>query len=89
MAYAAMERAQLVFVEPDSLEWHRMWRLACPGGDRVEENPRSGECWQYMGSTDRRGLWEHEFRHRDHPSTNKRLYKRVEASAAWVGALPN
>lgn len=60
-------------------------------------NPRSGECWQYMGTgpfeeTRCRIIggsygataWVHEFRHRDLPGPNRRVYCAVQASPGWT-----
>lgn len=74
-------------MEPDSEpEWHLAWQglARLTGDDDFEaQHPESGEVWQYMGSTDARGHWQHEFRHRDHPLTGERRYVRVAASPGW------
>lgn len=77
---------EIIMLRPRSKEWNAAWKgLAELSGDhdREAENPRSGEVWQYMGTAKRVAAWAHEFRHRDHPSTNDRLYLRVYASPSW------
>ena len=65
------------FVEEKTSEWIVMW-------DRLAKNPlnygllprtaeHQGEVWQYMGTA----KGHHEFRHRNHPRTNKREYVRL------------
>lgn len=73
------------FIDRDSREWARMWSaLEAIYGDRVCENPRSGEVWQYMGTVrDPEGPgFRHEFRHRDYPGAG-RIYARIPASLDW------
>lgn len=79
----------LKFVKPGTPEWARMWSVAVPGPDKAQAHPANGESWQYMGSTNRRGRWEHEFRHRNLPGLDRRVYAAVPASDAWVATLPN
>lgn len=40
----------------------------------VCEDPDTGECWQYMGSFKNKEGIRHEFRHRNHPMTQCRVY---------------
>lgn len=75
----------LFFVEEDSPEWVHMWNHFGPSCEaQAEEDPESGEIWQYMGTewhTDIPGcygIWVHCFRHRHHPKTGKREYRLVE-----------
>lgn len=63
-------------------EWERAW-LALRTfwrGDNADYNASFGECWQYMGTELRGDTWEHVFRHRAHPRTNRREYWRTPAS---------
>lgn len=75
------------WVRVGSKEWFFAWEwLLAISGDAEPEtlDPRSGEVWQYMGSTRRRGSWEHEFRHRSHPRfRGQRVLLRVPASPDW------
>ena len=62
--------------EPD--EWTRIWALlaaepANKGAGSEAVNSVSGEFWHYMGTADN---W-HEFRHRDHPVTHRRMVIRI------------
>jgi len=73
---------KMCFVKAGSDEWLFMWRSFKP--DYAEEHPLSGEIWQYMGSVCEDGSWEHTFRHRMHPITGKREYKKISASAGFM-----
>jgi len=55
----------------------------CPYGDMEEEN--DGEIWQYMGTVQINGEYVHQFRHRCHPSINKRVYRNIPASCTFEG----
>jgi hypothetical protein len=64
------------FISSEEPEWNAMWeRLKTATGDKdyMAENEASGEVWQYMGTYD----GYHEFRHRHHPKTDKREYKKI------------
>lgn len=77
----------MTFLKVRSKEWNAAWKaLAEATGDvdRTALNQRSGEAWQYMGSEKRLRGWEHSFRHRDHPSTNERVYVWVRATGGWL-----
>lgn len=73
-------------IDRDTPEWTVAWDtlnavLKAGGwGDRTDECPLSGECWQYMGS----GGDAHEFRHRMSPVTGYRTYVRLGVGAAVV-----
>jgi hypothetical protein len=87
-AYAAFlaEQPELAWLRVRSKEWHHAWRgLARLSGDtdNMAECPLSYEVWQYMGSCLYNGRWKHEFRHRNHPRTNTRLYFRVPSTPGW------
>jgi hypothetical protein len=64
------------------LEWSAMWSALIGHwhGDAADYNDRYGESWQYMGTELRGDNWEHVFRHRMHPKTNRREYHRILAS---------
>jgi hypothetical protein len=67
----------------DKREWDRAWDIAVPGDDKAETH--NYESWQYMGSSNRdQGDWRHEFRHRCHPSNDKRMYRSVAASGRFI-----
>jgi hypothetical protein len=62
---------QVVNVKRNSKEWHRMWAALA---DRPEvrgdtEQVHNLETWQYLGTT----AEGHEFRHRCHPDTGRRM----------------
>jgi hypothetical protein len=76
-----MPTESLTFIDRTHPEHQRMWaRLSADpinAGDVVCQEPASGESWQYMGTVrDVRGTF-HEFRHRLHPRTLKREYRRI------------
>lgn len=50
--------------------------------DPLEKN--NGEVWQYMGTSQREGIWTHTFRHRCHPTTNTPLYQHIPASPGFA-----
>lgn len=68
---------ELVLIKPDSQEWNFMWDwvashplnkgLSDPSIALSENN----EVWQYMGSFRHNNETIHEFRHRNHPVTNR------------------
>lgn len=76
--------AALCFVEPESAEWSFAWAGVARryGSDFAQLN--RGECWQYMGTAFTARGWEHQFRHRCHPSTNERVYLHLPVSAEWT-----
>jgi hypothetical protein len=66
----------IILIQIDSEEWIDMWeKLEKHPINEGIENPRlalnSGELWQYMGSFRQGDKVLHEFRHREHPRTNK------------------
>jgi len=66
----------------DDPEWQRAWSHF---PDPVLEHPESGECLQYLSSTQEPGRgWVHVFRHRQLPASQQRQYWRVPASSGWV-----
>lgn len=72
---------------PRSSEWNEAWkRLAEATGDDdfVARNERSFEVWQYLGSARHAGVWGHEFRHRDHPLSDRKVVLSVGASPKWA-----
>lgn len=79
------------WIRPRSREWNAAWaRLADVTGDRdfAAVNERSGEAWQYMGTYKRGGEWEHQFRHRDHPSNDQRWLLNLPVSKSWRPSNP-
>jgi hypothetical protein len=68
---------ELVLIKIDSQEWNYMWdwvaahplnkELEDPSTAKSEDN----EVWQYMGSFRHKNETIHEFRHRNHPVTNR------------------
>jgi hypothetical protein len=66
----------LVIIERETAEWNYMWEWLenHPINEDIEE-PRlalnNGELWQYMGSYRQDNKYLSEFRHREHPRTNK------------------
>jgi len=69
-------------VQPDSSEWHKAWAglgaMPLNAGDKVSECPHTGEVWQYVGTCRDR----HQFRHRNHPKTNRREVVEIVATAS-------
>ena len=77
------------FVESTGPEWKAMWATLAATGENIDaDEPDSGEYWQYMGSDrDPCGRWSHSFRHRHHPATHTRVYRRVPASPVWAASV--
>jgi hypothetical protein len=77
---------EMVLIKPESREWNYMWDwvAAHPRNEGLEEpstaTSEDNEVWQYMGSFRQNNLTIHEFRHRNHPLTNKREYLKVKCS---------
>lgn len=70
-----------IHLEAGDPELERAWLSL---GDPVALDDATGECWQYLGTTQgASGRWHHQFRHRHHPATNKREYIRVLALDDW------
>lgn len=70
-------------VRPNSSEWQYMWSaLAAEFGATSQPCPLGTENWQYMGSNNHSGRWEHEFRHRNHPK-HGRIVWSCRASSAF------
>jgi len=70
----------------DRPEWNAAWAgLLRQTGDRdyFAECPETGEVWQYLDSCLVDGRWHHQFRHRCHPGTGRRVYVHVPASRDW------
>jgi len=69
------------WLKRDDPEWARAWSHF---PDPVMEHPASGECLQYLGSTQTPGCgWVHVFRHRQVPGSDRRQYWHVLASVGW------
>ena len=76
---------ELVLIEPDSPEWTFMWNwLAAHPLNKDLDQPtitqNGTEAWQYMGSFKQGARVIHEFRHRNHPTTNSLQTLKVSAS---------
>jgi len=76
---------ELILIKPNSLEWDFMWNWLAshPINEGIEEPSiaiNNSEAWQYLGSFREGKRIIHEFRHRSHPKTNKRLDLKVQAS---------
>jgi hypothetical protein len=78
---------ELVIIEIGSPEWEYAWNWlsAHPLNSGLEEpsvasHSESGEAWQYMGSFKQGNRVIHEFRHRQHPVTQRREDLKVQAS---------
>ena len=56
-------------------ELEKAWQSLLGGPEAV--HPITGDMWQYMGSYKGDAGYAHEFRHRSHPTTNKREYRKV------------
>ena len=70
---------QMVLVKIDSPEWTYMWEwLSKHPINKDIENPfeaaNDGEVWQYVGTYKQGNKAISEFRHKNHPITNK-LYR--------------
>ena len=84
MATAAQADAQILFLDEGSQEWDRAWsEIARRYGDTACECPATGETWQYMGTVESADRYEHQFRHRNLPARNARVYDHVVASFEW------
>ncbi len=80
---------QIIFVKRDSPEWDFMWLwLELHAINEGLENPivaeNDGEVWQYIGSFKHLNKTVHEFRHRNHPRTNKLYEAPLPASDTFT-----
>ena len=71
-------------LERDSLEWEEAWselsrdKINDGIADKMTaECSLTGEVWQYMGSFQGKLGSTHQFRHRHHPSVNRRVVKNI------------
>jgi hypothetical protein len=76
---------ELVLIEPNSPEWEFMWNWLSshPINEGIEDPSTAindGEAWQYMGSYKQKDKVISEFRHRNHPKTNRLSKLSVEHS---------
>lgn len=63
------------FLKLQSPTWELVWdRLVLAFGDKECQHKETGEVWQYMGTVIKDGIGEHQFRHRQLPSTGERAY---------------
>jgi hypothetical protein len=86
--YESGPKSEWAIMTRDGEEWQRAWAALSratvnrfvEGDKRAAPCPKTGESWQYMGTSLRDGEWVHDFRHRHHPSHGERLVCRVGAS---------
>jgi hypothetical protein len=78
---------EMVLIKIGSDEWNYMWNWlkAHPLNSDQEDpytamHPETKECWQYMGSYKNGNRVIHDFRHRNHPLTNKMEKLSLNAS---------
>lgn len=81
-----MSSVPILFLRRESLELAEAWARAVPGEDKEQEDPDTGEVWQYMGTcwtttSHPDGKWVHQFRHRW--LAGKRVYREIVASPGW------
>ncbi len=85
-----MARKALVFLQAGEAELEQAWdHVAKIGNGVTAYEPVTGERWQYLGTVgrdhkDTGTQWEHQFRHRNHPITNRREYLHVRATFGWI-----
>ena len=74
--------ADYVCLPARSAEWSAAWdafgkALSAAGlgteDERTQANPNTGSVWQYMGSDVCAYQYRHNFRHREHPLTGRRV----------------
>jgi hypothetical protein len=83
-AAATEPRPTIHFLDDSRPEWHRAWaEIERRYGDTTCECPVTGEVWHYMGTVERAGRFEHQFRHRNLLVRNARVYDQVAASHGW------
>lgn len=78
---------EMILIEPKSPEWEYMWNWLeqHPLNNDVEDKRlalNNGEAWQYMGSWRQGEKVIHEFRHRNHPTTQTVQKLSLKASTA-------
>src|SRR5256885_4471725 len=74
------------WLERTDPEWAHAWSHF---PDPVMAHPVSGECLQYMGSSQYPGRgWVHVFRHRQVPGSDLRQYWQGAASGRWRAGVP-
>ena len=87
-ATATSPRHTWIDQQSDPSEYAAAWdALAAEPVNAGQRYPHSasndGEAWQYMGTYETDGIWQHEFRHREHPATQAREYRNIPASPGW------
>lgn len=83
-AHSQVQTSKILFVDHSDNEWIAMWsRLEDEVGDTRDEDPNTGEVWQYMGTTSGPCGFVHQFRHRNHPVHQRRITANVKASKGW------
>lgn len=82
----------MILIKVGSNEWHYMWNWLKAHPLNVDQedpytamHPETKECWQYMGSYKNGNRVISEFRHRNHPLTNKMEKLSVNASNEFNG----
>lgn len=84
MAHNQARTDRILFVDDGDNEWIAMWtRLEDKAGDTRDEDPNTGEVWQYTGTTSGPCGFVHQFRHRCHPQHRRRITANIPASKAW------
>ena len=78
---------EMILIKIGSPEWDYMWNwIAEHPLNKDNEQPtvclNNDEAWQYMGSYIQKDKAIHEFRHRNHPLTNRVEKLSVNASEA-------
>lgn len=76
---------EMVLIKQGSAEWENMWDVVAnhpinEGYEHPSVVLNNGEAWQYMGSFRQDNRIIHEFRHRNHPTFNRREYIKFPAS---------
>lgn len=76
---------ELAIIEIGSAEWEYMWNWLAShpinvGLDEPSVATNGDQSWQYMGSFKQGDRVIHEFRHRNHPTTNTQQSLKVQAS---------
>lgn len=93
-----MTETTTIYAHRSSQAWDAAWEALRTkivednlgdGSDLVQMHPDLGEGWQYMGSQIAGTFMEHEFRHRTHPRTQVREYRRVRTAILSTQGVPD
>jgi hypothetical protein len=76
---------EMIVLKQNSPEWEFAWNWLSehPLNKNLDEPSiamNNEEAWQYMGSYRHDGKVLHEFRHRNHPTTNEITFLKMNAS---------